>query len=172
MQSFLEDLLGSSWTDYLPTGWSLSSFDWSVLGEFSYENSLQEFLNSTALSTLARPQSLAQLVNAVHDAEDIFCTPASFTPPEAVPPVCSGPIITLALEPKYCDVDDKTFNVTCTPAQLTLTRTPGGCAHKSWSPVEWTGKTCAITGELGFADEKLLGGNHYTVSAAGVHLVE
>ena len=42
-----------------------------------------------------------------------------------VPASCSGPVVVLALEPHECLLDDMTKEVTCKPAQITLTKTPG-----------------------------------------------
>ena len=41
------------------------------------------------------------------------------------PASCSGPSVTLELQPHECLLDEKTKKVTCKPAQLVLIKTPG-----------------------------------------------
>ena len=34
VQSFLSNMMGASWQDFVPDSWALPSFDWSKMGEF------------------------------------------------------------------------------------------------------------------------------------------
>ena len=34
VQSFLSNMMGGSWQDFVPDSWALPSFDWSKMGEF------------------------------------------------------------------------------------------------------------------------------------------
>ena len=34
VQSFLSDMMGGSWQDFVPDSWAPPSFDWSKMGEF------------------------------------------------------------------------------------------------------------------------------------------
>ena len=50
---------------------------WDALGAFDFQSSFSDFLSSDAISTITRPQSLADLYDTMDTVTDHFCSPES-----------------------------------------------------------------------------------------------
>lgn len=163
LHSFLSGMLGEGWQSLVPENWSLPSFDWSSLGEFEYSSNLGDFLMNHDLRNLTDIRSAADLHESLAAVEAAFCTPESFKPTAKVPASCSGPTVTISLQPKVCVLQAATKQVVCEPAKLVLTKTPGSCTHKYISAAEWKGKECKIEKIAGLAKNATVGGGNKLV---------
>ncbi|KAL3162642.1 hypothetical protein ABBQ38_008687 [Trebouxia sp. C0009 RCD-2024] len=152
----MSTLLSGNWSKLEPA--ALQNFDWSQLGDFEMTTPLADLLQE--ISDKGIPTSVDEVKGDVDLILNSFCKPDTFTASEKMPASCSGPTVVLALEPHECLLDDATKTVTCKPAQLVLTKTPGSCAHKSESAVEFKGKECKVEKTIGFSKSTIQGGDN------------
>lgn len=149
-------LMSSNWSKLQPA--ALQNFDWSQFGDFEMTTPIADLLQD--ISEKGIPTSKDEVKDDVDLILNSFCKPDTFTDSEKKPASCSGPTVVLALEPHECLLDDVTKTVTCKPAQLVLTKTPGSCSHKSESAVEFKGKQCKVEKTIGFSKSTSQGGDN------------
>lgn len=73
--------------------------------------------------------SVSVAVQAQSALEDLFaqyCTPEIYVPASQGLSSCKGPTMSLSLVPNSCTLDDQAGTITCSPASLVLTKSPGG----------------------------------------------
>jgi len=89
------------------------------------------------------------------------------------PTACKGPSVTLQYVPKTCILDAEAKAAVCDPAKLVLTKTPGSCNLKYYTAPKWVGKECKVSGEVGTANEMVVGGRQYDValSSSAIHML-
>ncbi|PRW61186.1 glycerol-3-phosphate acyltransferase [Chlorella sorokiniana] len=170
VQEFFQDMMGSSWRDWVPFNWTLPSFDWSHLGEFDYSSNLGDFLDAHSLKNMTNVHSVKDVANSWEEIEAAFCDKEDFTHSVKVPAKCVGPSVTIALVPKVCILDSKSKQILCDPAKLVLTKTPGSCTHKYKSASTWVGHECKITGGAGFSKEETIGGGNRTIPLIDIEI--
>jgi hypothetical protein len=89
--------------------------------------------------------------------------PNSFVPPAKADPFCEGPSVTITYNPKVCIVDESRKQIICTPASITLEKTPGVCVKKLILPAVFTGHSCAIKKTVGTTVEIDIGNKPFTI---------
>ncbi|PSC74184.1 L-threonine dehydratase biosynthetic [Micractinium conductrix] len=171
VQEFMSSLMGESWSQYLPSSWSLPSFDWSRLGEFEYKSNVADFVDHNDVTELTDIQSLGELMGAAEAVDTHFCEPEAYIPGGKVPAQCVGPTVTIGVTPKVCELNPESRQIICEPAKLVLTRVPGSCVNKHKAASVWVGKECKISGTVGFKTEKVLvGGKKHTLPLDSLEL--
>lgn len=159
---FLNDVLGSNFSSYLPAAWD-NMTNWSTLMGFDFQGSMTDFVDAMSLQNLSKTQSLAELYAELEKVISAFCTGPTPVDGEKVAAACTGPSVTLELVPKTCVLDDISKTLTCSPAILELIKTPAACNHKYYSPFSYTGKQCAITGTIGVSKTLTVGGEIFDI---------
>lgn len=86
-----------------------------------------------------------------------------FAPPVKADPYCEGPSVTLAYNPKVCIVDESRKQIICTPASITIEKTPGVCVKKMITPAVFTGKSCSISKTVGTEVEVDIGNTPFVI---------
>ncbi|PSC67989.1 Mitogen-activated kinase 14 isoform A [Micractinium conductrix] len=162
VQDFLSDILGSSWRDHVPEDWTKPTFDFGKLGQFNFSSNLQDFVRQQKERNISDVKTLKGLLQTVEDIESTFCTEEDFSMGDWVPGQCTGPSVSIGITPRSCTVDEDKKEITCRPAKLVLSKSPGSCVSKYKSGSSWSGEECKISGGVGFSDEFSLGGHPRT----------
>lgn len=166
--NIFEEILGEDFADSIPEEWQLPTNILDEEPDFDVEKAYKKYANVFDFGSLAKAKSIKDVYDYIVDIEKDFCTKEEFTKGEKVPTECTGPSISLALSPKVCVVDDLTKAVTCDPAKLVLTKSPGSCTLKHKEPPSFTGKECLIEKEFGKSADASIGGRDFTISLGKV----
>ncbi|KAL6768810.1 hypothetical protein ACKKBG_A16315 [Auxenochlorella protothecoides x Auxenochlorella symbiontica] len=160
---FFENFFGQNWTEHVPEAWKHKDFSWEKLLPFDLKSSLGDFLNRTDLDELTRPHTIPELHDLFESTLAKFCKNFTFTISEKVDPFCAGPTVSLTYNPKVCIIDELKKQIICTPASITLTKEPGVCVKKAFTPTIFIGKSCAIRKTIGVEAEVVIGGGEFVV---------
>lgn len=166
LQTLLTSVLGSKWTDYLPSSWK--TLTWASLGGFSLEDNIAEFFNSTALSELGNT-TLKEAYDSAKDAVASVCGTDEITFPEKIPAYCVGPSISFQYVPKKCDIIESNKTIVCSSPKLVSVKSPAVCALGGIEGFSFEGKTCRIKGEIGLEMYFQAGGRPYSLTPSIVH---
>jgi len=168
---FLEGVLGEDWAKEIPEEWKLDVplFDESAKEELSIPDYTKLLTDSQkSFEKIMDAENFDEIYGELEDIESKFCTKEDFIKPEKVPTTCYGPTVSLALAPKVCVIDDKDKQVTCDPAKLVLTKSPGYCELKHKTPFEFYGKECKLEKEFGTEKDAEIGGREFVVPLGDV----
>uniref|UniRef100_A0A1D2ABS7 Uncharacterized protein n=1 Tax=Auxenochlorella protothecoides TaxID=3075 RepID=A0A1D2ABS7_AUXPR len=161
--SFFKDILGGNWSDHVPAAWKDHDFSLDKLIPFDLKHSLDDFLENSQLDEFRRPHTIPELHDLFESTLAKFCKNFTFNISEKVDPFCAGPTVSLTYNPKVCIIDELKKQIICTPASITLTKEPGVCVKKAFTPTIFIGKSCAIRKTIGVEAEVVIGGGEFVV---------
>lgn len=147
VQSFLENSLGNTWTDLVPSAWTNQTFDWSNLE-----------------SALSNVTSLPSVFDEYESLTGKLCAKEQYSKGVKTDPVCSGPTVTLQYVPKVCVFSSDFKDMVCAPSNITLVRNPGSCVLDLQPASHYIGKECKVEFALGKSKNYVKGGSEYPIN--------